>query len=445
MNAILNSISEREIASAIWLAVFVASVPISKSTRNSAGAVIRALFQPALMVPLGIAALYAIGEIFLLNCIGWWSLANLKTTILWLVTFAFVTMFEVATAKNRKAGLGKITAEILSVAALVTFIAELYSFPLIVELIALPFVTIVFLMAEMAKHKPEHAPVAKLMGCLSSLIGISYIGFSLWKSVELWRDTFTWANWLELIIPIILSIAFLPFLYAWRTYVAYNEMFATISIFAIDKGLVPNARWLAITRIRTDLDLLERWRRSIQSSRPANKAELKHTLTALLALKEREAAPPTVPPPEGWSPYLAMHFLADMGVETGHYSYRYEDEWGASSPMRELGKGDGIWRNNLAYYIDGTKDAATVLKVKLNVNVISDRTEAEDVFILHAMHLLEQAVSFDAVERLKMQIASLKDFQAVIPFGSVSLARQDFDGGAIKDGYSRMFTVRRGG
>jgi len=445
MNAIINSISDREMASAIWLAVSVAFVLINKSTRSSLGVVIRALFQPALITPLGIAALYATGEISLLSHMGWWSVANLKTTILWLVTFAFVTMFEVATAKNRKSGLGKITAETLSAAVLVTFIAELYSFPLIVELIALPFVTIVFLMAEMAKHKTEHISVAKLMGCLSGLIGFSYIGFSLWKSVELWRETFTWANWLELVIPIILSVAFLPFLYAWRTYVAYNEMFTTISIFGLDKALVPYARWLAITRIRTDLDLLERWGKSIQSTRPGTKVELKHTLAALLALKEREADPPTVPPNKGWSPYLAMQFLADMGVETGHYNHRYEDEWGASGSMRELGKGDGIWRNNIAYYIDGTEHSATVLKVKLNVNVTADRTEAEDMFILHAMHLLEQAVSFDAVERLKMQIASLKDFESGIPFGSVSLAHENFDGGAIKDGYSRTFTVRRGG
>ncbi len=445
MNAIINSVSDREIASAIWLAVFVAFVLIKNPTRDSMGAVIRALFQPALIIPLGIAALYATGEIILLRYMGWWSVANLKTTILWLVTFAFVTMFEVATAKNRKAGLGKITAEILSVAVLVTFIAELYSFPLIVELIALPFVTIVVLMAEMAKHKPEHAPVAKLMGCVSGLIGFSYIGFSLWKSVELWRDTFTRANWLELVTPIILSVAFLPFLHAWRTFAAYNEMFTTISIFGIDKALVHYARWLAITRIRTNLDLLERWRKSIQSARPANKVELKRTLTALLALKERQADPPTVSPKGGWSPFLAMQFLADVGVETSHYSHRYEGEWGASSPMRELGKGDGIWRNNIAYYIDGTQHAATVLKVKLNVNVTADRTEAEDILIIHAIHLLEQAVSFKAVERLKMQIASLKDFQADIPFGSVSLARENFNGGAIKDGYSWMFTVRRGG
>lgn len=444
MNAVINSISDREIALAIWLAVIVAVVVINKSTRDSLGAVIVGLAQPAITIPLLIAALYATAEIFLLSHMGWWSIANLKTTILWLVTFAFVTMFEVATAKNRKAGRGKITAEILSVAVLVTFIAELYSFPLIVELIALPVVTIVVLMEEIAKRKPEHAPVAKLMGCLSGLFGFFFIGFSLWKSVELWRDTFTWANWLELVIPIILSVAFLPFLYAWRTYVAYTEMFATISIFGIDKALVPYAWWLAIKRIRTDLDLLERWRKSIQSAPPTNKVELKHTLTALLALKEREASPPTVPPKEGWSPYLAMQFLADLGVETGHYDHRYEAEWGASSPMRELGRGDGIWRNNIAYYIDGTQHAATVLKVKLNVNETAECTEAEDMLILCAMHLLEQAVSFDAVKRLKMRIASLKDYQADIPFGSVSLARKNFDG-AIKDGYSWIFTVRRGG
>ncbi|WP_448664505.1 hypothetical protein ACG3SL_07455 [Sphingomonas sp. CJ20] len=445
MNAIIESLSDREIASVIWLAVFIAVTLINKSTRDSFGAVISALFQPALIIPLVVAALYATAEIFLLRYIGWWSVANVKTTILWLVTFAFATMFEVATANSRKAGLGRITTEILSLAVLVTFITELYSFPLIVELIAQPFVAIIVLMREMAKHKSEHAPVVKLMGCLSSLVGLSYIGFSLWKSIELWRETLTWANFLELVIPIILSVGFLPFLYVWRTYVAYNEMFTTISAFGIDKALVPYARWLAMTRIRTDLDLLERWRKTIQSARPANKVELKHALTALLALTEREADPPTVPPTEGWSPYLAMQFLADVGVETGHYNHRYEDEWGASSPMREYGKGDGIWRNNIAYYIDGTQQAATVLKVKLNVNVTADRTEAEDMFILYAMHLLEQAVSFDALERLKIQITSLEDFQADIPFGSVSLARENFDAGALKGGYSWMFTVRRGG
>src|SRR3546814_8481028 len=90
--------------------------------------------------------------------------------------------------------------------------------------------------------------------------------------------TVTWANALEFLIPLLLSIGFLPFLYAWIIYVTYNDVLAGLSAFGLDKKLVPRARWLAITRIRTDLELLERWRRVIQQTRPANRKELDHSL-----------------------------------------------------------------------------------------------------------------------------------------------------------------------
>ena len=442
MNAIISSITAREIASAIWLAAFLVVVSIHKPTRERLGSVFKAPFQPILLIPLAIGAVYGAAEIYLLERLGWWSVANLKTTIVWLFTFAFVTMFEVATAKYRKAGLGKITAEILSVAGILTFITELYSFPLWVEVAALPFVAAIAIMGMMANQRPEHAQVAKLMGCLSVLIGLSYMGFSLWKTYQLWSETATLANALELAIPILLSLGFIPFLYAWRVYVAYSDAFATISVFGIDESLMAYARWLATTRIRGDLELLERWRRAIQIARPRDRAELKHSLDVLLALKEREAAPPVVQPKDGWSPYLAMQFLADYGVETGHYHHSFEDEWFACSPPREIGGGVNL-PNNLAYYIDGTEHAATALKVKLNVNYPEEASEAEDMFIVHAMHLLEQAISLDAVERLKSRIATLETFEIEIPFGRASLRREDFVGG-IKGGYSRYFEIRRG-
>lgn len=38
--------------------------------------------------------------------------------------------------------------------------------------------------------------------------------------------------------------------------------------------------------------------------------------------------------------------------------------------------------------------------------------EAEDMFTVYAMHLLEQAISLDAVERLKIRISTLKKLEA---------------------------------
>lgn len=241
MQAVLDSVNTREVAATAWLVVLAVYVFVSKSTRPSAMGVLTAFFKPVLIVPLVIAALYAAAEIMVLHRWGLWSAANLKTTVLWLVTFAFVTMFEVATAKDRPASVAKITRDVVSVTAVLVFVTGLHAFSLIVELIALPVVTLIVLTGESAKRQAEHAQVARLLGCMTSAIGFSYLGFSLFRTAEQWQKATTWATASEFVVPILLSLGFLPFLYGWRTYVAYNSMFTTIRIFGIDSRLAPCA------------------------------------------------------------------------------------------------------------------------------------------------------------------------------------------------------------
>lgn len=442
MNDIFQSISNREWASLFWLVILAITLVLYKPMREPLGSVLKAFLQPIILIPLMFAALYAAGEIYLLKTLDWWSIANLKTTILWLITFAFVAMFEIVSIRDHKTGLRKITRDIVTVTSFFVFITELHSFSLPVEIIALPIVTFIALLTAVAELKPEHAPVSKFLGCILGLSGLGYLAFSLWITYEEWQKTTTWATGSEFLVPILLSLGFLPFLYGWRLYVIYSETFTTLGIVGIDKKMIPYARWLAATRIRGDLEMLERWRKTLISDRPETKAELRHSLTALQALKAREASPPTVQPNEGWSPYFAMQFMSDMGYNTGHYHNSFDDEWFASSPMREFGDGP-IWKNNVAYYIEGSEHSATTLKLKLNINDPENARPTEEMFVVHALHLLEQAVSLDAVERMKAQVAKLEPFSSEIPYGSVSLSRDDFVGG-IEDGYSRKFEVIRG-
>lgn len=442
MEEIFNSVSNRECASLIWLTLFIIAISVSNSVRSSFGNVLRSFMQPLIVVPLLLAACYATLEVYLLAQMDWWSITNLKTSAIWVITFAFVGMFEVGSMKQGKSSLRKIARDIFSTTMFLTFILELKTFSLSVEMMAVPAVTFVALLAATAKLQREHAPVDKLLGWILLLIGTFYVGHSLWLSYVEWQQTATCATALEFFIPIMLSVGFLPFLYAWHVFVAYNAAFATISIFGLDEKLLPYARWLAITRIRGDTEFLERWRQSIQRSRPVNKAELKHSLVTLRALVEREKAPPVVQPIDGWSPYLAMQFMADYGIETGHYHHSYDDEWCASSSMREIGEGV-IWKNNIAYYIEGNEHAVTTLKLKMNINDLTNPQEAEGMFINWCMHLLEQAVSFDAIDRMKMQIVELKNFESEIPFGKVQIMRDNFLGG-ITGGYSRKLVISRG-
>jgi hypothetical protein len=442
MDEVIQSVSNREWATLLWFAVLVVAINIKAEIRHSFFGVLRAFCQPMIVGPFLFAAVYAAGEIFLLWRLDWWSIANLKSTVLWLITFAFVGMFEIVSIKDHKVGLWKIARDIITFTTIFLFITELHSFPLLVEVVALPIVTFLALLGEVAKLKPELALVSKLLGTVVGLIGISYFVVSVWTTASRFAETATRANALEFLIPLALSFAFLPFLYGWRVWVAYNSAFATISIFGLPERLVPYARWLALTRIGGDLALLERWRKAIHASRPNNKPELKHSLTALRALVEREASPPIVQPKHGWSPYLAMQFMANYGLETGHYSNSFDDEWFASSPMREFGD-SVIWKNNIAYYIDGVENAAMTLKLKLNVNDTANAQTAEDMFIVHCLNLLEQAVSLDAVERMKMHVAKLEDFETEIPFGFVRMSRDEWVN-RMAGGYSRKFEIARG-
>lgn len=95
MNEIIQSVSNREWAALLWLAALLIAINIKADIRRSFVGVLRAFVQPMIIGPLILAAIYAGGEIFLLWRFDWWSITNLKSTVLWLVTFAFVGMFEI--------------------------------------------------------------------------------------------------------------------------------------------------------------------------------------------------------------------------------------------------------------------------------------------------------------------------------------------------------------
>jgi hypothetical protein len=78
MNEIVESVSNREWASLIWLCIIVIAVTFYKPSRNSLKDLRKTFFQPVIVIPLLLAGLYAAGEIYLLYWVGWWSITNLK-------------------------------------------------------------------------------------------------------------------------------------------------------------------------------------------------------------------------------------------------------------------------------------------------------------------------------------------------------------------------------
>lgn len=67
------------------------------------------------------------------------------------------------------------------------------------------------------------------------------------------------------------------------------------------------------------------------------------------------------------APSEACALLNDHGLATRGWKHQYDNEFGCSSPYKEIGAGSPL-ANNLAYYVDGGPATANRAKLVLNVN-----------------------------------------------------------------------------
>ncbi|HTD36388.1 MAG TPA: hypothetical protein VK669_02645, partial [Candidatus Limnocylindrales bacterium] len=107
----------------------------------------------------------------------------------------------------------------LGLAALVEFLSELYTFPLIAELFFVPFMAI--LVGMQAVGEIQARVDARMIraqrfinGCIS-MIGLGIILFVFVQTALHFGDTISRGKVKEFFLPLILMVAFVPLLYAW--------------------------------------------------------------------------------------------------------------------------------------------------------------------------------------------------------------------------------------
>ncbi len=437
MTELLKQLSNREIATLIWIAIFLIWMLAIPKFRQPLGGVIEAFCQPAILKVLVLAVVYIIGAIWLLHWRDIWTTDFIYSTLIWAITFALVAMFEAEKLASDKRHMGKIIRDVINVTSVLIFIIELHSLSLIVELIALPVLTLIALMHEMAKRMKEQAAVEKLFGAILTIVGLSYLSFSLWQ---------TWSGYEEIngldtlrafVIPILLSLLFLPFLFGLGVYMAYERTFVSLS-FWMDKELLKYSKWQAAISCRTNLDYLERWQRAVQRERPETKEATRKLFKDVRAVMKREKSPPEVEPKDGWSPWSAKDFMRPFELETRDYHQGYEEKWFAETNLKPLGT--GFPRNNIAYYIEGESSCAKQLKLTLNVNAPADDGEARALFAQAALHLLLTASQSAPTKRIERNIKALKDFEIASGPHTISLKKDDWSSGTRAE-YDLVFKV----
>jgi len=222
--------NNREIATAIWFSVLIVLGICWKVTRRGAVDILKAFFKPNLFIPLAVSFLPVVIVVLGLAHFGWWDLSILKETIYWFVGTGLVMFAGFTTVRYVWPLLKKTARETLALVIVLEFFIGFYVFPLWVELLLLPFVTLVVLLVTVAKYqKVEGIELTrKVLGGLMVTIGFVVLVFAAVEFAHDPTSLFTYENLELLLLPVILSFVYMPSVYSLALYSKYELVFNRI-------------------------------------------------------------------------------------------------------------------------------------------------------------------------------------------------------------------------
>lgn len=422
MAAIADILSTRELALLIWAAVVGLYLASRAKGRGALVGLLRAFFDKKLAMLFGSAMAYTVMVVVVLEAFGIWTVGELKTTVLWVFTFAFVTMGEAITSKDKGKKLSAVARDVVTVTAVILFIAEFYTFPLWIELLFVPLTAIIGGVLALAEREPRHVPVKRIVETLLVLIGLGVLAYSTIMIANNFDDVWTLATLRGFAIPIIMSLAFIPFLYFLILFVVYENALTTLTIQGHSKPMVRYAVFRGIAVLGGNVDLLDRFRVSLNLEQELTRAAIDQRLKELWQAQQRSKNPPVVAIEDGWSPFEACEFLTPHDLKAENYRRLYEDWWTEAGPKNV---GPGLMPGNLMYRLYGTEYAVTKLKLELYATDRGDLAAGQAAFEDAAASLLEGALGPSAVDQFAKQMALGSPFEFKDTHASVQYVIDD--------------------
>lgn len=267
MTEFLTYFSNREIALFVWIFILIVAMSISKSIRKSMGRVLKIFFSKTILTTFALFILYVSIVLFGLQKIGFWDWSLLKDTIFWTFGFAIVLVFR-ANKTKRISDFKTILKDAVKWTIVVEFLVAFYTFSLNTELIILPILFFIGMLQAYSDTDTKYSQVSKLLKTVSSLTGLVILGYVTYKTFYQGGELISIGNFKSLILPIILTALFIPFVYLLSVFMIYEETFVNLKIFIKDDKLRKHLKRQTLKIAKLNLDKLSNISENIIKERP---------------------------------------------------------------------------------------------------------------------------------------------------------------------------------
>lgn len=231
INFFINTLNGRERAVIVWLLIFLFWALSQKNIRTSMFGVLRAFFQKKIITVFLAMFVYVFLIILLFSKLQIWNASLAKDTVFWILGSAFVLLMNVNNATQDDHYFKKILLDNLKLILVLEFIVTLYSFNFWIEMIFVPVMFLVVAMGAVAEIKKEYLPVKKLIDYVLSFIGIFLIIFAVSNIIGDYQGFVSANNLRSFVLPPLMTLAYMPFLYIFALIMAYEMLFVRLDIF----------------------------------------------------------------------------------------------------------------------------------------------------------------------------------------------------------------------
>lgn len=248
MEKLLDILSTREIAILFWIFFTLVVMMFSENIRQGLAQSIILLFGKKIGAILVTLTIYVFLLLFLLNKIQLWNVSLIKDTVFWYFTTAIILFFSINKAKDNSY-FKKIVAENLKWSLILEFIINFYTFSLTTELIIVPTMTVLLLLQAFADTDSKHLAAKKLLEYITGFVGLVFIIYAICLTLKTYDAVFTIHNLFSFVLPPILTILLIPFLYILAVCMNYETLFMRINFLTRDaekrKRLKKTILWTA--------------------------------------------------------------------------------------------------------------------------------------------------------------------------------------------------------
>ena len=270
----MSFFNNREIAIILWVLIFFVLVLFYKKNCASLFSVLKIITSKKFILLIFSMLLYVSLIIYLFHKIGLWDTSVIKDSILWFFGVAFIMVVNSNKASEAEHYFQKVLLDNLKLVVLLEFIINLYVFNLAIEIILIPILFIIVVLLAYAESKKEYVDVKKVLDYILGIIGICFIIFALSNIFMNFPSFANLDNLRSFLLPPILTLAFLPFIYLFALYIVYESFFLRIDIFNENKAITRYAKRKIFALCHLNLRRLNKLSRKVGSMKINNKNDV---------------------------------------------------------------------------------------------------------------------------------------------------------------------------